>query len=200
MVSALWPLLTAMTLTAEFWFAIASLALIGALWWLHVWWRTGNNTRLVHPHHCTGALPFRGGGDGDECILRIPNWKLGWNVYTVVFMVCGTGRTDRSARHMGLCQLYPNPDGQIRNMKIDLSQPEPIVDSIDLARVFNLSPEQVKKLMRAGDITSRFETGVGEDAGTHRLTFWHDQTKVRFTCDAAGNVLKTARINTAKRP
>tara|TARA_R110000765_G_scaffold103473_1_gene192914 strand:- start:2526 stop:2651 length:126 start_codon:yes stop_codon:yes gene_type:complete len=31
MVSALWPLLAAMNLTAEFWFATASLALIGAL-------------------------------------------------------------------------------------------------------------------------------------------------------------------------
>jgi hypothetical protein len=83
-------------------------------------------------------------------------------------------------------------------MKIDLSQPEPIVDATDLARVFDLSPERVKELMRAGEITSRFETGVGEDAGTHRLTFWHDQTKVRFTCDAAGNVLKTARVKTSR--
>lgn len=85
-------------------------------------------------------------------------------------------------------------------MKIDLSQPEPVVDATDLARAFGLSPEQVKEFMRGGDITSRFETGVGEDAGTHRLTFWFNQTKVRFTCDVDGNVLKTARIKTEKRP
>lgn len=38
------------------------------------------------------------------------------------------------------------------------------------------------------------------DAGTHRLTFWHNGTKVRFTCDAEGNVTKTVRVNTGKRP
>jgi hypothetical protein len=85
-------------------------------------------------------------------------------------------------------------------MKIDLSQSEPIVDATDLARVFDLSPEQVKEFMRAGDITSRFETGIGEDAGTHRLTFWYNQIKVRFTCDALGKVLKTARIKVARQP
>lgn len=85
-------------------------------------------------------------------------------------------------------------------MKIDLSLSEPLVDAADLARVFDLTPEQVKTAMRAQDITSRFESGVGEDAGKHRLTFWHNQTKVRFTCDADGNVLKTTRIKTGERP
>jgi hypothetical protein len=81
-------------------------------------------------------------------------------------------------------------------MKIDLSQAEPVIDATDLAKTFDLAPEQVKTFMRAGDITSRFETGVGEDEGTHRLTFWYAQTKVRFTCDAEGNVLKISRVKT----
>lgn len=84
-------------------------------------------------------------------------------------------------------------------MKIDLSNPEPVVDATDLARVFDLAPLQVKDFMRAGAITSRFETGVGPDAGTHRLTFWHNKTQVRFTCDADGNVLKTARVKGARQ-
>ncbi|MEH6522856.1 DUF6522 family protein [Sulfitobacter sp.] len=84
-------------------------------------------------------------------------------------------------------------------MKIDLSQPDPVVDAADLARAFDLSPEQIKERMRSGDITSKFETGVGEDEGTHRLTFWHNQIKVRFTCDADGTVLKTSRIKSARR-
>jgi hypothetical protein len=84
-------------------------------------------------------------------------------------------------------------------MKIDLSQSQPLVDAADLARVFDLTPEEIKGFMRNGDITSRFETGVGDDTGTHRLTFWHNQTKVRFTCDADGNVLKTSRIKTGQR-
>lgn len=81
-------------------------------------------------------------------------------------------------------------------MKIDLSRPEPVIDAADLARALDLSPEQVRTFMRNSDITSRFETGIDEDAGTHRLTFWYKQTRVRFTCDMEGNVLKTSRINT----
>lgn len=136
--------------------------------------------------------------NADAWILCAPYRKQGWIACAFLFMVRGTGRVDKSPRRVGLCQRYPNPDGQMQIMKIDLSQPEPIVDATDLARVFDLSPERVKELMRAGEMTSRFETGVGEDAGTHRLTFWHDQTKVRFTCDAAGNVLKTARVKTSR--
>lgn len=85
-------------------------------------------------------------------------------------------------------------------MKIDLSKSEPVVDAADLARAFDLTQEQVKAFMRDGAITSRFETGVDEDAGTHRLTFWYNQIKVRFTCDNNGVVLKTARTKSAPRP
>ncbi len=83
-------------------------------------------------------------------------------------------------------------------MKIDLTQDQPTIDATDLANQLDLEPAQVIELMRDGEITSRFETGVEEDAGTHRLTFWYRDLRVRFTCDAHGTVLKTARIK-AKR-
>lgn len=79
-------------------------------------------------------------------------------------------------------------------MKIDLSQKEPTIDAADLARVLDLTPDQVMAFMRDGAITSRLETGIDEDAGTHRLTFWYEGTKVRFTCDAEGTVTKTSRV------
>ena len=79
-------------------------------------------------------------------------------------------------------------------MKIDLSQKEPMIDAEDLAGALDLKPEQVMEFMRDKAITSRFETGIDEDAGTHRLTFWHGATMVRFTCDDAGTVLKTSRV------
>lgn len=78
-------------------------------------------------------------------------------------------------------------------MKIDLSQSEPLIEAVDLANALELTPENVMACMRDGAITSRFETGVDEDAGTHRLTFWHGDTKVRFTCDAEGAVLTVIR-------
>ena len=83
-------------------------------------------------------------------------------------------------------------------MKIDLTQDNPTIDAIDLAKALDLDPAQVIDLMRDGSITSIYETGADEDAGSHRLTFWYNDVRVRFTCDADGEVVKTSRI-TAKR-
>ena len=79
-------------------------------------------------------------------------------------------------------------------MKIDLSQSGPVIDAADLAKFLELDPEVVRQLMRAGEITSLFETGIDADAGTHRLTFGYGSTKIRLVCDTEGNVLKTSRV------
>ncbi|MGC1496555.1 MAG: DUF6522 family protein [Sulfitobacter sp.] len=83
-------------------------------------------------------------------------------------------------------------------MKIDLTQPNPTIDAADLAKALELNAPDVKSLMRDGQITSQFETGIDENAGSHRLTFWYGDIKVRFTCDEYGLVVKTSRIK-AKR-
>lgn len=83
-------------------------------------------------------------------------------------------------------------------MKIDLTHESPTINAADLGPLLGVSASDVLALMREGSITSRFETGVDEDAGTHRLTFWYGDLRLRFTCDAKGNVFKTSR-NTAKR-
>ncbi len=83
-------------------------------------------------------------------------------------------------------------------MKIDLTQTSPTIEAIDLGKMLDTPAADVITLMREGAITSRFETGIDEDAGTHRLTFWYGDLRLRFTCDTEGNVLKTSR-NTAKR-
>jgi hypothetical protein len=85
-------------------------------------------------------------------------------------------------------------------MKIDLTQPSPTIDAADLANSLGLEPADVMAQMKAGMITSRFETGVDEHLGSHRLTFWHEDTKVRFTCDEDGTVIKTSRIKSKQKP
>ncbi|MGJ8615358.1 MAG: DUF6522 family protein [Sulfitobacter sp.] len=85
-------------------------------------------------------------------------------------------------------------------MKIDLTQPNPTIDAVDLGKMLDMDPADVMALMKSGAITSRLETGVDEHAGTHRLTFWHGETKVRFTCDAQGNVVKTTRTTSQRKP
>ncbi|WP_298863975.1 DUF6522 family protein [uncultured Sulfitobacter sp.] len=83
-------------------------------------------------------------------------------------------------------------------MKIDLTKENPTIDAHDLGEVLGLRAAEVIEEMRSGAITSTFETGVDEDTRTHRLTFWHGDLRVRFTCDTTGTVVKTSR-NTAKR-
>lgn len=84
-------------------------------------------------------------------------------------------------------------------MKIDLTQANPTIDASDLAHVLDLAPADVMELMRDGAITSRFETGVDDDAGTYRLTFWYRDRKVRFTCDGTGEVVKTLRTSARRK-
>ena len=84
-------------------------------------------------------------------------------------------------------------------MKIEMQSGQPIIDAKDLADLLELSPADVQSKMRAGDITTRFEIGEGEDAGRIRLTFLHSSKTVRLTCTEDGTVLKTVRIDTGAR-
>ncbi len=64
------------------------------------------------------------------------------------------------------------------------------IDAADLARALQISTDALKHGMRDGKITSQFERGEGEDAGTVRLTFYSAIRRVRVTADGRGNVLE----------
>ncbi|PTX54697.1 hypothetical protein C8N43_3515 [Litoreibacter ponti] len=83
-------------------------------------------------------------------------------------------------------------------MKIDMSGDQPTIDARDLGQLLDLPPDEVQNLMRAGEITSRFETGEDEDAGKVRLTFFHRGRRVRLTCSKDGTVLSTTRVTTER--
>ncbi|PVA06633.1 DUF6522 family protein [Thalassorhabdomicrobium marinisediminis] len=78
-------------------------------------------------------------------------------------------------------------------MKIDMTRGQPVVDAADLGPLLGVAPADVPTLMRAGEITSRFETGEGEDAGRMRLTFFYNGKRVRLTCTTQGEVLSTIK-------
>ena len=61
-----------------------------------------------------------------------------------------------------------------------------------LADAFGLTEEEVRRRMRRGAITSRSETGVGDDEGRWRLTFLHEERTLRLVVDDRGTVLKRA--------
>lgn len=83
-------------------------------------------------------------------------------------------------------------------MKVTLTADGATVDAHDLGPLLGLEPAEVPGKMRAGEITSQSENGVGEDEGRLRLTFWYQDQRVRLICDTEGNVLKTTRIRSAR--
>lgn len=74
--------------------------------------------------------------------------------------------------------------------QIEVNQDGFVVDASVIAAAFQLAPEEVQPLMRCGDVTSKCETGVGEDAGRSRLTFHYRDRALRLVVDQAGTVLK----------
>lgn len=79
-------------------------------------------------------------------------------------------------------------------MKIEIDQGQPVIDAQDLGKLLGLDPADVQVKMREGQITSRFETGEGEDAGRFRLTFFFGDQRVRLTCAEDGEVISTIRL------
>ena len=73
-----------------------------------------------------------------------------------------------------------------------------LVDAEELGTAFDLDPATVPESMRAGEITSRCETGLDEDAGRWRLTFYCGGRALRLTVDGSGTIL--ARSTFATRP
>ena len=84
-------------------------------------------------------------------------------------------------------------------MKIEMKDGQPIVDAQNVADLFGLSAADVQAKMRAEEITTRFETGVDEDAGRMRLTFLYHTTKVCLTCSQDGTHLRTQRTTIGGR-
>ena len=67
-----------------------------------------------------------------------------------------------------------------------------VVDAEILGAAFKLDPATVPKRLRSGEITSRCETGMDEDAGRWRLTFYRSGRALRLTVDAEGTILSRA--------
>lgn len=74
--------------------------------------------------------------------------------------------------------------------------PESIeVEASAIASGLGLDVDQVPALMRRGEITSICETGVGDDEGRRRLTFFFRNIRLSLVIDAAGRLLERGAIN-----
>ncbi len=74
------------------------------------------------------------------------------------------------------------------------------VDAAVIADGLGIDPASVHDLLRQGKITSRYERGVDEDEGRHRLTFITEQRQFRVVIDDAGNVVQRSTVTFAENP
>ncbi|OOY08498.1 MULTISPECIES: DUF6522 family protein [unclassified Thioclava] len=63
------------------------------------------------------------------------------------------------------------------------------VDAELVGRVFGLPPADVLAKLRDGEVTSRCEAGVDDDAGRWRLTFYFGGRALRLVVDENGTIL-----------
>lgn len=82
-------------------------------------------------------------------------------------------------------------------MRLEANDDGMTINAADLARLFELPEGDVRRMMREGFITSRFERGEGEDAGRFRLTFFEGDRRIRLIVDGSGQVLQTSRSRVA---
>jgi hypothetical protein len=54
--------------------------------------------------------------------------------------------------------------------------------------------------MRKGKITSRYERGIDEDVGRHRLTFFIHNRRFRLIVDDTGGVVQRSTIDFSSKP
>ena len=74
------------------------------------------------------------------------------------------------------------------------------VDADLIAAAFALDQDSVQARMRAGEITSRCATGIGEDEGRFQLTFHYQARALRLIVDGSGTVLsKAMEVNGRRR-
>lgn len=83
---------------------------------------------------------------------------------------------------------------------IEFSEDGVRIDAAVLAKAFGISADDLKQGMREGTITSRFERGEGDDAGTMRLFFFSPTRRIRMTMDESGNVVTCAAVDLAGTP
>jgi hypothetical protein len=69
------------------------------------------------------------------------------------------------------------------------------IDATIIAEAFGIAPERLMELMRQGKVTSLSERGIDEDAGSHRLTFFCDNRRLRIVANESGDVVQRSVID-----
>ncbi|ETW10637.1 hypothetical protein ATO8_21191 [Roseivivax marinus] len=80
--------------------------------------------------------------------------------------------------------------------KVTFSTDGFVVDAEIVGAAFDIPPADVPAKLRSGKITSRCETGVDDDAGRWRLTFYSGGRALRLVVDETGAILSRSKFPT----
>ena len=69
------------------------------------------------------------------------------------------------------------------------------VEASVIAAGLDIDTDRVVVLLRSGEITSKSEQGIGEDAGFHRLTFYYGNRRFRVIIDETGQIVRGSTVN-----
>jgi len=69
------------------------------------------------------------------------------------------------------------------------------VDASIIAQGLGLAPAQLRENMRAGRVTSIYESGADADQGRHRLTFFFGNRRFRLVVDETGTIVQRSTVD-----
>lgn len=82
---------------------------------------------------------------------------------------------------------------------VELADNEVSLPAEIIAKDLGLEPVSVLDRMRSGQLTVVCEQGLDEDAGRLRLTFFHQDRRVRLVLDCEGRVIERSAARLRRR-
>lgn len=73
------------------------------------------------------------------------------------------------------------------------------VDADAVAKGLKITASDLRQGLQSGQITSQSETGMDEDAGRYRLTFYSPTRRFRMVVDARGEIVTTSSADYSRR-
>jgi len=74
-----------------------------------------------------------------------------------------------------------------------------VVDAEVIGRALGIDQSLVQPLIREGKITTLSEHGIGDDAGTHRITFFYQSRRARLIVSEQGRIIRRSSIDFGDR-
>jgi len=86
------------------------------------------------------------------------------------------------------------------NRKVEIDAGAFTIDADVVANAFATDVATLKAWMAAGTLSTLSETGVGQDAGQFRLSFFHGSRRVRLLVAKSGAIIRTSIVDYGDRP